>query len=240
MKLNKPQIKYIEDYLIKNEVVYWDVRIELLDHCVIAVEEKIAATKMSFIEALAEVHKNFGNQLMSPKYEGEYYLEKSLYQTNNGFKKLLREKQKQLGKKYNKQFVKQLKCTLKQSLFWLEYAVFIALFYVLFSAYPKHAIVIGMFVLMMPILYTSYWYLKDSSTRCSLSFAMATNTSMVVWSFYNVAFILTKNNYEGNEVEMPYLYFYIVLCMLFPIVKTMIKVYKKVYAENRSLYKKYV
>ena len=41
MKLTKDEIKYIDNYLLKNEVRFWDVRLELLDHIVSSVEDKI-------------------------------------------------------------------------------------------------------------------------------------------------------------------------------------------------------
>ena len=41
MKLTKEQITYIDDYLKHHKVKYWDIRIELLDHIVTTVEEKL-------------------------------------------------------------------------------------------------------------------------------------------------------------------------------------------------------
>lgn len=64
MKLTKEEIKFIDNYLKKNDVKFWDVRLELLDHIVSAVEDKIGDEGISFNEALLEVHCGFGNQLI--------------------------------------------------------------------------------------------------------------------------------------------------------------------------------
>ncbi len=63
MKLIKEEIQFIEEYLIKNGVKYWDVRLELLDHIVSAVEDRMENKGISFNEALLEVHAEFGNQV---------------------------------------------------------------------------------------------------------------------------------------------------------------------------------
>ena len=44
LKLTKEQITYIDDYLKHHKVKYWDIRIELLDHIVTTVEEKLTET----------------------------------------------------------------------------------------------------------------------------------------------------------------------------------------------------
>jgi len=52
MKLTKDQIQYIDNYLIKNEVKYWDVRLELLDHIALSVEDHMNINGMTFDKAL--------------------------------------------------------------------------------------------------------------------------------------------------------------------------------------------
>ena len=63
VKLSLKEIRFIENYLIKNEVKYWDVRLELLDHIINSVEEKMTNKGLSFNAALQEVHQGFGNNL---------------------------------------------------------------------------------------------------------------------------------------------------------------------------------
>ena len=62
IKLTKEQITYIDDYLKHHKVNYWDIRIELLDHIVTTVEEKLTKG-ISFDDAMIEVHKSFENSM---------------------------------------------------------------------------------------------------------------------------------------------------------------------------------
>lgn len=148
MKLTKSQIKYIEDYLVKNEVVYWDVRLELIDHIASAVEEKMSMQNISFIEALAIVHREFGNQLMPPKYQGEYYLEKSLYQANNAFKKHIKEKQKELDRKYRKGFAMTIKKQFYSFNFYLQTVLLTFVIFTIYTYSQKAALLSVFFFLI--------------------------------------------------------------------------------------------
>lgn len=51
MKLLKEEIKFIDTYLRNNEVVFVDIRQEMLDHIATAVEEKMTTEKLDFYEA---------------------------------------------------------------------------------------------------------------------------------------------------------------------------------------------
>ena len=87
MKLTKDQIQFIDNYLIKIKVKYWDVRLELLDHIVSAVEAKME-NGMPFNKAMANVHRGFGNQLIKGSIAKDELLTKGIYQSNVGFKKV--------------------------------------------------------------------------------------------------------------------------------------------------------
>jgi len=62
MKLSEQQIHYINHYLQRSGLQYWDVRMEILDHIVLAVEERLQTSSLSFEEALVEVVNGFGNK----------------------------------------------------------------------------------------------------------------------------------------------------------------------------------
>ena len=68
MKLTKKEIKYIDNYLIKSKVKYWDVRVELLDHIASAVEEKIEKDLLENILTLdlADNTNNFVFKQLKP------------------------------------------------------------------------------------------------------------------------------------------------------------------------------
>ncbi len=60
MKLIKEQIRFIDAFLIKNKVIYVDIRQEMLDHIALALEEKMEIENQDFYDAFKgfmEQHK---------------------------------------------------------------------------------------------------------------------------------------------------------------------------------------
>ena len=51
MKLTAKNIKFIDNYLKNSEVIYYDIRMEMLDHVATAVEQKIQAENLDFYDA---------------------------------------------------------------------------------------------------------------------------------------------------------------------------------------------
>ncbi|WP_179353393.1 hypothetical protein [Winogradskyella vidalii] len=235
MNLTKEEIQFIDNYLIKNEVKYWDVRLELLDHIVSAVEEKIAKEGISFNEALLEVHRGFGNQFIEFGVPKSKIFECGLYQSNIGFKKFTRNKQKELGRKYRKMTWNHLIVKFSIFKFWLEYLTVIVLFIMLYQFKPELCFPIGLLVLILPTIYSAYYALKDKSTRKSLNFAMATSSAMAVWSLYNLSFYILKDSHE-NVANMPHGFFVIVTCLFYPMIRATIEVYQNVYKENKKTF----
>jgi uncharacterized protein with PQ loop repeat len=235
MKLIKEEIKFIDNYLIKNEVQFWDVRLELFDHIVSAVEDKIANEGISFNEALLDVHRGFGNPFIELGVDKSKIFEKGLHQSNIGFKKFIRQKQKELGRKYRKITWKHLKIKLTNSHFLMGYIAFVLLFISIYKFSPKSCFLIGLLVLILPNIYSVYYFFKDKSTRKSLSFSMATSAAMFVWSMYNFLFYMLKGSYE-NATDMPHLLCVVVSCLFYPLVRVNIEVYRKIYNENKKIY----
>lgn len=235
MKLTQQEIKFIDNYLIKNEVKYWDVRLELLDHIVSAVEDKMTNDGISFNEALLEIHKGFGNQLIKGSISQSEIWTKGLYQSNIGFKKFTRKKQKALGRKYRKITWNHLKTKLTSLKFLMEYAAFILVFAFIYKWSPKSCFLIGLLVLILPNVFSAYYALKDKSTRKSLSFAMATSSAMLVWSLYNLSHYIIKENLQA-EASIPHLFFVILTCLCYPIIRTNIQVYQSVYKTNKKMF----
>jgi uncharacterized protein with von Willebrand factor type A (vWA) domain len=54
MKLSKENIRFIDNYLKFNEVVYFDIRLEMLDHVATAVEQKMNEEQLEFYDAFKE------------------------------------------------------------------------------------------------------------------------------------------------------------------------------------------
>lgn len=62
MSLSSENIKFIDNYLRNSEVIYYDIRIEMLDHVATAVEQKMEAENLDFYDA-------FKNYMMVNKKE---------------------------------------------------------------------------------------------------------------------------------------------------------------------------
>ncbi|WP_136468195.1 hypothetical protein [Flagellimonas onchidii] len=125
MKLSRQQINFIEDYLIKNKVKFWDVRIELLDHVATEIEDRIQQGQ-TFDDALKEIHQAFGNKMRSKKLNKnrtEWIFNESIYADNSGYKKLIMEKQKELNRGFRKSLFTNLLMVFKNPLFWLIYGI---------------------------------------------------------------------------------------------------------------------
>ncbi len=54
MKLSKEEIKFIDTYLQKSDVIFVDLRAEMTDHIATAVEEKIKKESLSFYDAFKD------------------------------------------------------------------------------------------------------------------------------------------------------------------------------------------
>lgn len=51
MKLTKENIQFIDNYLKNSEVIYYDIRMEMLDHVATAVEQKMEVENLDFYDA---------------------------------------------------------------------------------------------------------------------------------------------------------------------------------------------
>ena len=51
MKLNKENIQFIDNYLKNSEVIYYDIRMEMLDHVSSAIEQKMELEHLDFYDA---------------------------------------------------------------------------------------------------------------------------------------------------------------------------------------------
>lgn len=51
MSLSKENIQFIDNYLKNNEVIYYDIRMEMLDHVASAVEQKMETENLDFYDA---------------------------------------------------------------------------------------------------------------------------------------------------------------------------------------------
>jgi len=231
-KLTKEEIQFIDNYLVKNEVKYWDVRTELLDHIILATEAKINNEGISFNEGLLEIHEEFGNKpghFKSPSFE------QRLYYSNKGFKKFTLEKQKEIGKKYRRQHWQGLKKLFLSPKFLLEHVLFGICFYLCFLNFTKFAIVFGMILLMIPTFYSGFHSIKNKMARRSLNIVLTTGISMLPWTIYNLNLQIFNLTYK-TEASKPYYLFLILTILCYPLMRSGLNIYMKIYNDFKNQY----
>jgi len=236
MKLTKEEIKFIDNYLIKNEVKYWDVRLELLDHIVSAVEDKITIDGISFNEALLEVHRGFGNQLIKGSIPKDKVWTKGLYQSNIGFKKFIRQKQKEIGRKHRIFYRKTFFSFLSSKQFIFEFLALIIVVYSIYQYNPKTAFIVSMVACVTPELIKLGIGSFEKANRKSLNMQMAMATGSLFMSI-NYFFIGGFNSYFEEVIPKPYYIITIFYLILFPLLRHSLNCYRKSLIENRKDYK---
>ena len=76
MKLTAENIKFIDNYLKNSEVIYYDIRMEMLDHVATAAEQKMQAENLDFYDAFKSyMVVNKKEILKGNKEEGLYFKE---------------------------------------------------------------------------------------------------------------------------------------------------------------------
>ncbi len=186
MKLTASQIKYIDDYLKHHKVKYWDIRIELLDHIVTTIENKMEQGT-SFDDAMIEVHRGFGNKMNMYWNTGVEY---SIFANGSGFKKLIDTKIQNASKNYfrilKKELITSLK-TVKTLLLFITLSIFY--FFLFEKLSSKNFISAVMFSGLFPFIYTSYislkyYYKKEKAISVERSFSLFGVTSVILYQIH--------------------------------------------------------
>lgn len=69
MKLRTEQIRFIDTYLQNSEVVYVDIRLEMIDHIATAIEEKMEAENVEFYDAFKDYMIRYKNEILKNNKE---------------------------------------------------------------------------------------------------------------------------------------------------------------------------
>jgi hypothetical protein len=237
MKLNKEQIQSIDAYLQRSGVSYLDIRMELLDHYIEAVEEKLTTTELSFDEALMEVTVAFGNSIQERHLlnkDKTIVLFSGIFSNNKGFKELEEEKRKQIKKQYFKQCIQQLKENFMRIHFYADYICFALMSYIMFQHFGSWVLIAMSIWLTFEIILTFYNTRKYKFTRDSLRGEISSKVVSVFFSFTINLFMLLKIN-KGVEVQH---IFWVVLMTLacYPLIKAVLTVHKNIYAKYKKYY----
>ncbi len=236
MKLTKQKIQYIDDYLRQSGVIYWDVRLELLDHIVTAIEEKITKEALSFDEALKEITISFGNDIKQGyvlNKDNTKWVKSTKYATGEGFEKLQREKRKLIGKKHFKAYWRQVLSMFLSMQFYIEFILMIISIVVISKYSEKLALTVGFLYLFYPFFAIIYKSIKGEVPKKSLHINMA---MIGVFLWVNL-FGLVPNAYKSfYDEKMGFQLFALMLILLFPFIRASFIRYNKVCKEYKKYY----
>jgi hypothetical protein len=235
MKLTKEQITYIDDYLKHHKVKYWDIRIELLDHIVSTVEEKMEQGT-SFDDAMIEVHQSFGNSMKMLWNTGVEY---SIFVNSDGYKDLIEDKRKSLFKNYRRLVKKEWISFFKSFNLLIPYVGLVFLFVLLYLNLPSKTF--SIFAFSIPVLQLVFLLLnlyKTQSLRKSAILEVSfSNYSFSIFALYN--FINIFNFFDIDKSNIA-LFLLIITIIQLPFTYVNTKVFEKQMFDFRKEYKKFV
>jgi len=171
MKLIKDQIKYIDDYLKKNGVKYWDVRLELIDHFASKLENS--------------VHVDLTKTLLIREF-GTY----------PSLENIQEERRKSINKKYRKLFFQEILNFFKST---KNILIFIVLFFFYYQfnkhlntkVFLKSSILLALIPVIISLLFQFYIWIKKNK---SIYLATALFYFMFTFLLYNMVIQLTIND----------------------------------------------
>ena len=245
MKLSKENIQFIEEYLIKNKVKFWDVRMELLDHIATDVQVRIQ-NGQSFEKALEEVHLSFGNTFKSKKLSKDqksWIFTESIYADSSGYKKLIQVKQIALNKSLRREFRLAIIQFFKNPVL---VAVYIALggslFYSLDTSILNTEVAFGivlfslLFISMLPFVIVA---INHRKTLKSLYLSTLSSLPMLSMGIFNLIQYGFTAFSSGAEFSYAMSFTLFTFAVLFPFVFVQIQVFSRKFREYQKIHKTY-
>lgn len=198
MKLTKEQITYIDDYLKHHKVKYWDIRIELLDHIVTTVEEKMEQG-IAFDDAMIELHKSFGNSMKMFWNSG---IEYGIFVNSDGYKDLIQTKREQINKKYRKSYFKEFKELFKSVKSLSLICLFIFSEYVLFNSLSSLSFKrINLILFLAPLVLVLFITIKQALKK-NKSIHLEYAGFYATFSFFILNMFVQFGNFTGFYKEL--------------------------------------
>jgi len=235
MKLSKEQITYIDDYLKHHKVKYWDIRIELLDHIVTTVEERMEEG-ISFDDAMIEVHKSFGNSM---KMFWNSEIEYGIFANGFGYKSLIEDKRNSLQKNYRRLVKKEWISFFRSFNILIPYAGLVILFVFLYLTLPNKTFAIFAFsVPLIQLIFLLFNWFKTRSLKKSaileISFSQYSFSIFILYNFINIF------NFFDIDKSKIALFLLIVTIFQLPFTYVNTKVFEKQMFDFKEQYKKFV
>ena len=182
MKLNDEQITYIENYIQQNDINYYEIYMEILDHMILSVEDLLEKNPT----------KNFEEAVLIAKVEG--------FGRKKGFRGLLREKLKLAQKKAKKDNLKSIKEFFTFPKLVLTLSVFVCYYWFLnFFKEPQQANIVAISVVALFGIFQSLYYKKYTKINKMIILKtqlLGVNSSLIfALTQLSTSFIIYTNNF---------------------------------------------
>jgi len=235
MKLTKEQITYIDDYLKHHKVKYWDIRIELLDHIVTTVEEKMKQG-ISFDDAMIEVHKSFGNSMKMLWNSGVEY---SIFANGLGFKNLIEDKRINIKKSYNRLVKKEIVSFFKSSKTVIPYLLIVFFFIFMYKELASKIFIMLAFTIpLSQFIYSIVTSIAMKNYKKSALVEVSFSQFMLsIFVFYNL--IHFSNLFDVEKATIALLYLVITMFVI-PLFYANSIVLNKLLSEFKLLHEKLI
>ena len=194
MKLSQSQIQYLDNYVQKSGIKWFDLKIELTDHMIGKTEEILTRIPdLDFEEAVKKAKLTFGSK---------------------GFRPIILEKTKQIERQFYKDVFMHFKS---------------------FFTIPKIIITV-----LITLFLFGLYQRKKLKNNLSLTLSHMLQFSTLINSmaiFLNFAYSIFKNDLvKGNN----YVFFISIWLVMFLIALSIENVSKKIYANQKRMYYKYL
>ncbi|WP_028282471.1 hypothetical protein [Olleya marilimosa] len=222
MKLTKEQIQYIDTYVEKSGIEWFDLKIELVDHLANATAQILEDNpKLPFEDAVTKAKIAFGTK---------------------GFKPLITNRTKQIEKSFYKRVFKYL-----LSFFSLpKIIITVALMYVLVSLYKvlenKENFLFSLVGVLFVFTILSFWWSYrrktiDNKKHLSLSYMQSVSQFVnLLAQLFSLSLTLFKSSLIEGQGALWFIVLW-VISFLFCIASEVVS--RKIYKDQKSLYYQY-
>lgn len=197
MKLSKEQIQFINTYLIKHEVIYVDIRQEMIDHIATAVEEKMQFENIDFYDS-------FKKYMIENKSE--------ILKNNKYFMGFSKDSLKQFGLFLIKPYILALGISL---FFLFKYSLILNCFSNDFTF--KNLVFLTIMIIAIFQIFYFYVFLKKRF------YSIEKIGSVIALIYYLQIFFLPIGNQERTNPIMVTIFAFLVLSFILFFIKEIIK-----------------
>lgn len=223
MKLTKEEIQYIDQYVQKSGIKWFDLKVELVDHLTHKTENVLNQNpNLDFKEALYQAKLSFGSK---------------------GFKPIILEKTKQIERRFFKDVFRYFKSffTVPKIIITVAITLFLIGMYTRLKDKDLFFIsLIGVLFICAIVFFFNAYKRKKLNNNLSLTlshmlqFSSLINTMVIL---LNLGYSILRNDLIKDN---NYIFFICIWLVMFLIALSIENVSKKIYANQKRLYFKYL